>query len=355
MLASAAHSLALPPIRPTPLRELEEAIRAVEWGRGGGGGGDGGASGTPPLPTGWLDDLLSPYGSLSGLPRGCVHEWCGVDHAAPSAPAQASTIPPRPSVGSGAGMGSAGSGGWFPPLSLMVHLAWQAIDDASGAAAVAGGRIGAASADPPPSPGRVVWIGRRSWPYAHALVRRIGSSLDRRLLDASLFVDPPDDAARVWAIDLALRAGGGGGGGDGSEAGDGGVALVIADASRLDMASSRRLQLAAEAGARAAASCGTPRIGGIGLLLRPPAERRQLSASATRWLVRAAERAPPPTASRSGMFCPRWTVELLRCKGVQPPPDGRREWTLELDRARRVVCLLPSMVDRPAAPARAAV
>jgi protein ImuA len=175
--------------------------------------------------------------------------------------------------------------------------------------------------------------------------------LDRRLLEASLFVDPPDDAACVWAIDLALRAGGGEGhGGNGGGGGDGGVALVIADGSRLDMSASRRLQLAAEAGARAAEARGTPHVGGIGLILRPPWERKQLSAAATRWMVH-----PSTPAADVPVNQPRWNVELLRCKGMQPPPDGRREWTLELDRAGRVVCVFPPLVDRPAAPARAAI
>ena len=60
-----------------------------------------------------------------------------------------------------------------------------------------------------------------------------------------------------------------------------------------------------------------------------------------------------------GKGFPRWNVELLRCKGLRPPPGGnadRREWTLEFDhRARRVVCVPPALADRPAAPARRAV
>lgn len=46
---------------------------------------------------------------------------------------------------------------------------------------------------------RVVWIGRRVFPYPTTLARRAG------MLAASVFVDPPRGGARLWAIDLALR------------------------------------------------------------------------------------------------------------------------------------------------------
>lgn len=77
------------------------------------------------------------------------------------------------------------------------------------------------------------------------------------------------------------------------------VAAVIADASGLDMASSRRLQLAAEAGLERGG-------GGLALLVRPPDEARELSAAATRWRV-----ACVPATGRSA----RWSLELLRRKG----------------------------------------
>lgn len=107
-----------------------------------------------------------------------------------------------------------------------------------------------------------------------------GARGEYRLLERSIFVDPPDQASRWWAIDLALR----------SRA----AAAVIADASGMDMASSRRLQLAGEAG------------GAIGLLVRPEKDGGMLSAAATRWLVR-------PQLSATDR--PRWVLELVRAKG----------------------------------------
>ena len=95
---------------------------------------------------------------------------------------------------------------------------------------------------------------------------------------------------RLWAVDRA--------------AGGPGVAVVVADGSRLDMAATRRLQLAAESGSA------------LVLCARPPREIDHLSAATTRWRVRCAS---------SPDKIPRWDVELLRCKGMGP--DG--QWTGE--------------------------
>ena len=165
---------------------------------------------------------------------------------------------------------------WTPPVATLVHLAWRFLETA-------------------PAARHVVWIGERCFPYPRVLVR----GDDRRLLDGSLFLTPRNAGDRLWAVDTALR----------SPA----VGLVIADGSRFDMAATRRIQLAAK-------SRGTP-----ALLVRPPEERAGLSAAQTRWLLRWA------AASRNTSG-PRWSVELLRCKGVQPD-ETRRLWVWEWDRA----------------------
>jgi hypothetical protein len=146
----------------------------------------------------------------------------------------------------------------------------------------------------------VLFIGRRVWPYPRRLVVVSGPSArggrgdasspppgDRRLLERALFVDPKDDGARLWAIDLALRCRA--------------IAAVVADGSGLSMASSRRLQLAAEAGSA------------LALLARPPNDLPRPSAAGLRLLVtRDAVATSSPSAPR-----PRWVVTLLRAKGVQ--------------------------------------
>jgi protein ImuA len=177
-----------------------------------------------------------------------------------------------------------------PPFTLLLHLAARAADTR-----------------------RIIFIGERAWPYAHPLARA-------GLLDHSLFIAARTPHERTWATDLALR----------SPA----AACVITDGGGLDRTALRRLQLSAEAGNT------------LGLLARPACDAADFSSAATRWLIR---RVPAPTT------CPpttrqRWTIELLRCKGVQPTL-GPRTWTLELDHATGALHIPPVLADRPAHPA----
>ncbi len=321
--------------RPPPgqLRRLAEMIRAIECP----GGSVPGVPGEFPgaVATGWADvdgpgaGIPGANSAYGGLARGVIHEWFGL--ADPLVPAsrghERSPCPPnqvhdrpdrpdRPDRVRRAGRDGGGSP-WTPPLLVLTHLAWRALEPAG-------------------SSGRVVWIGRRIWPNPRALIRGDGSQ--RRLLNSSLFVDLPQDTGRLWAIDLALRCPA--------------VAAVVADGSGLGMPQTRRLQLAAEAGSACA------------LLARPPVELSVLSAAATRWRV-----CREPSPGRN----PRWTVELLRCKGMQsfsrgarvaapgtfgpggvPVPGvpgagagaGARWWVMEWDRAKGAVTVLCDVVDR---------
>jgi hypothetical protein len=142
----------------------------------------------------------------------------------------------------------------------------------------------------------VLWIGRRCWPYPHALIAR---DHDReKLLERSIFIDPAGHADRVWAMDVALRSVG--------------VTTVVADGSGLTMAESRRLQLAATAGDT------------VALLARPRGERGALSAARTRWCV------SPRTSNTREQA---WTLELLRCKGLRPTEQSARRWLARRDHA----------------------
>jgi hypothetical protein len=227
-----------------------------------------------------------------GLARGVVHEWFGV-------------------VGARADVGAPR---WIPPLGVLLYLACRSLERSSGDAS---------------SNRRVAWIGKRCWPYPHVLGRA-----DRHLLRRSIFIDPPDEGSRLWAIDLAARCPS--------------LAAVVADGSGLDMAATRRLQLAAEAGST------------LVLCTRPPRELDRLSAAAVRWLVRSA-----PSTDRT----PRWIVELLRCKGLQPEsevlraPGGSvarelggfrgsgRRWTVEWKGAQGSVFVHAALLDRSGAAA----
>jgi protein ImuA len=164
------------------------------------------------------------------------------------------------------------------------------------------------------STGRVLWIGRRCWPYPPSLV---GQSGYRRLLERSVFVDTPTRDERLWAIDVALRSSA--------------ALVVVADGAGLTMAGSRRLQLAAEAG------------GTVGLLARPHNERGELSTAATRWLV------SPGPVDGADPARPTWTVELLRRKGLRPIAEDARRWAVRLEDGTRLVSMDATAPDRPAA------
>jgi hypothetical protein len=199
--------------------------------------------------TGWDRAGSGSGGRVAELRRGAVHEWFGLFDADDQAPP----------VG--------GRGEWSPPLLILAHLVRQS-----------------ASKDSLPW---TAWIGRRVWPTAHNLAGDDAANAGP-LLRRAVLVDPGSPADRLWAIDAALRASP-----DGSETGGG--LVVVADGSGLDMAGSRRLQLAAESG------------GAMALIARPPHELSRLSAASTRWKVSRA-------VSRTGSIA--WSVRLVRGKGL---------------------------------------
>ncbi len=170
---------------------------------------------------------------------------------------------------------------WLPPLTVMVHLARQV--------ALAG------------HAGPIVWIGRRCWPYPPVCGEAV--------LERSIFVDATSLNERAWAIDVSLRCPS--------------LAAVIGDGTALNMSATRRLQLAAADG------------GALGLILRPPQDLRQLSAAHTRWSV-------APSVALSAF--PRWTIRLLRCKGVRLPEITT--WTLELNHETGALDLVSDAADR---------
>lgn len=228
------------------------------------------------------------------LARGAVHEWFA---------------------------GAQDSQESFPPLCIFVHLARTAVRQ---------------------HPGKhVVWIGRQCFAHARTLLpAREGepaAAQEAALVQRSIFVDPPDDAARLWSIDLALRCPG--------------VGVVIADGSRLDMAASRRLQLAAQGGAGRDEQAG----GALVLIARPARELHDLSAAATRWRVE-------PVVSPGAGAEPQWTVQLLRCKGLQPAiQETLRRFVVEWRHAQGLVHLPSNLrggsgetarADPPAQPIR---
>ncbi len=177
---------------------------------------------------------------------------------------------------------------WFPPMAVLAHVAHRAT-------------LGERQS--------TIWVGRRCWAYVPAL---IGADESKRpFVERSMLIDATTVDERAWAIDLALRCPA--------------IAAVIADGTGLKLAITRRLQLAAASGG---AAC---------LLLRPPWELSELSAAKTRWRVRA---------ECSENTEPRWTVELLRCKGVRPMRREGARWVVRLDDETGNVSLVAAAGER---------
>jgi hypothetical protein len=262
----------------------------------------------PPLTTGWsaIDATLA-----GGLRRDALHEWFGPTPPASDPAPPAATEQSRPATAPAA---RAPRTRWRPPTCVLVHLAHRALDTDR-------------------QPGWVVWVGRRCFPYPHALVRGLTAEShaadahddpktpDGRLLERSLFVAVRTADHRLLAADLALR----------SPA----ISSVIADGSGFSMAATRRLQLLAQRHQTPA------------LLVRPPAEQAELSAAHSRWLLRWEPATDPPPRAQ-----PRWQVELLRCKGVPLERLGG-PWLLEWNGDTGALNL-PAPLGRPARSTQAA-
>lgn len=179
----------------------------------------------------------------------------------------------------------------IPPLFLATCLAHQSV--------MSGGH----------GRGRAVIVGSRVFPYVRAFSR---SRALAEVMARAIFVDT-DRSHRAFVLEAVLRC----------EA----TSFLIADGSEIDMTLSRRLQLAASAG------------GAMALVLRPASELGELSAAATRWRVRSC---------RSDDDQPRWSIELLRCKGLRPTTDARR-WTVRVCHETGDVRLAHDAPDRSGA------
>lgn len=260
------------------LDQLAQRIRVME------AAGGAGSTRAERVATGWpmVDAALG-----GGLLAGAVHEWVAA-------------------ADEGAAWGNE-SRKYLPPLALLMHLARRAM----------GGRASEKQGQGRGQGQWAVWVGRSCFAHPHGLVVE-GEAVDSAVLERTLWVDPPDQAGRLWAIDLAARCAG--------------VAVVVADGHGLDMAATRRLQLAAEAGTT------------LVLLTRSAREHQTLSAATTRWVAR-------PAVSETSR--PRWEIELLRCKGMQrgTGKEGRHVWLVEgkRERGQGLVVIPAEPGDRSAA------
>jgi protein ImuA len=128
-----------------------------------------------------------------------------------------------------------------------------------------------------------------------------------------LVVDADRDDTVLWAMEEALGASA--------------AAVVVGEVERVELRSTRRLQLAAESG------------GAAGLLLRPVDPVLEPSAAVTRWRVR-----PRPLPSpRPGELGPlAWSAELWRAKGAVPA-----RFEVCFDEPSLRFALVTDLADRP--------
>ncbi len=132
------------------------------------------------------------------------------------------------------------------------------------------------------------------------------------------------DAEILWAMEEGLRAVG--------------IAAVVGEVGTLGPVASRRLQLAAERSGVTAFVLRRWRDGA-----KAARERGLPNAAATRWRIAAL----PSVSGRGepGFGCPRWRVELRRCRGAEPAC-----WEVEVADAAGSLSLAAVMGDRPDAP-----
>jgi protein ImuA len=168
-------------------------------------------------------------------------------------------------------------------------------------------------------PGPVLWISRSGDVFAHGLVQ---TGLDPRRI---VFVDAGRSV--LLAMEEALR--------------HPDVSGVVCEfEGKLDLAVSRRLQLAAE-GSQV-----------LGFLLRRSRRFNDPAlslptAAMTRWRIGAVS-SPPPLAHAPdvpGLHRPLWRLDLLRCRGGEPA-----SWTVESCDAQGRLAMAAVLADRAAAP-----
>jgi protein ImuA len=166
--------------------------------------------------------------------------------------------------------------------------------------------------------GPVMWCARQPDLYAPALA---AMGLDPARL---ILVRVRNETERLWAFEEGLRTRG--------------LAAMVCELEKpLDLAGSRRLQLAAETGSTGFAL----RLDGQGIA--------GASAMETRWRIASAPSRPAEDDPLAPGL-PRWTVSLDRCRGGRPG-----HWLMEWNDATGDLAVAAPLRHRPDLPARARV
>lgn len=171
--------------------------------------------------------------------------------------------------------------------------------------------------------GTVLWCANRKSLYCAGGLHGpglAGFGVDARRL---ILIDGADDTEVLWAMEEGLRSGA--------------LGAVAGEVGNLNLAASRRLQLAAEAG------------GGFGLLVRVSTKKtaKTVTAATTRWEVgAAASEGDPVGAGRiEGLGRARWDVVLARCRG-----GTERRWRVEWNHETHCFAVAAPVAGQPAVP-----
>lgn len=227
-------------------------------------------------------DAIDTQFPLSGLPTGTIHEWFSAQHT--------------------------------PPCSIFALLAGNALRQSHADLSKF-----------------VVWIGRDIWPTPYLLeqtmyitVQEGARSVSKSLISNCLFIDPPNEKLKLWALELALR----------SPA----VSVAIASCKKLSFATTRKLSLLAR------------KSQALALLFCDAKSLRAPSSAFSRWHIETVS---------SASTTPCFRIQLLKCKGAQPRISS---WVVELQegvcsyehRQQTLSLHIPSAVecDYGAAPAQ---
>jgi hypothetical protein len=127
-----------------------------------------------------------------------------------------------------------------------------------------------------------LWIGKRAWPSPPALAGLTSNyaSLSKSFFEHSLFIDPPNDSAALWAIDLALRSSA--------------IDVIVAACPSISRTTTQRLSLAAK------------KYGTTAILLRSHSDYATPSCASSRWSI-----APTPSSHEA----PSWRLSLAKLRG----------------------------------------
>jgi hypothetical protein len=139
---------------------------------------------------------------------------------------------------------------------------------------------------------RTLWIGKRSWPAPPAIAALTAGqhtagqhtagqqAISESFFNHSVFIDPPNDATILWAIDLALRSSA--------------VDLIIAACPSISRTTTQRLSLAAQ------------KNGTTAILLRAFKDLTIPSSASSRWTI---------SPTRSNNSTPSWKLSLTKLRG----------------------------------------